>query len=193
MSLIYGFGVTDIKTRNNGVQDREYQLWVKVLSRCYSERILKAHPTYVGCEMSKDWLFYSKFKEDVNGMMGFGLDQYHLDKDILFKGNKLYSRETCSFVPIQINNIFVNKRMHRGDTPVGVRFRVDSRLRPYEAQMSVNGKRFYLGCHKTAEDAFYAYKTCKEKYIKEMAEKYKGSIEDSVYNALMSYEVSIND
>ena len=45
----------------------------------------------------------------------------------------------------------------------------------------------------TKEEAFQAYKTAKEKYIKETAEKYKGLISERVYQVLKSYTVEITD
>ena len=55
------------------------------------------------------------------------------------------------------------------------------------------GKREYLGCFKTEIEAFNAYKQAKESFIKEQANKWKGKIDPRAYNALMSYEVSIDD
>jgi hypothetical protein len=53
----------------------------------------------------------------------------------------------------------------------------------------------YLGYYATPLEAFNAYKTAKEEYIKELAEKYfqEGKITERVYNALMKYEVEITD
>lgn len=49
--------------------------------------------------------------------------------------------------------------------------------------------------YNTEEEAFYAYKDAKERYIKSVAEKYfqEGKITKRVYNALMKYEVEITD
>ena len=55
------------------------------------------------------------------------------------------------------------------------------------------GKREWLGSFKTEVEAFNAYKTAKESFIKEQAEKWKGKIDDRAYNALIDYEVSIDD
>jgi hypothetical protein len=43
-----------------------------------------------------------------------------LDKDILYKGNKIYSPDTCVFVPQEINALFVKNDANRGDLPIGV-------------------------------------------------------------------------
>ena len=56
-----------------------------------------------------------------------------------------------------------------------------------------NGKTHNIGRFKTIDLAFQAYKNAKEDYIKEVAELYKDQIDIRVYEALMKYEVSIND
>ena len=51
----------------------------------------------------------------------------------------------------------------------------------------------YLGCFNNPEKAFQAYKAAKEAYIKDVANKWKGEIDNRAYEALMNYEVEIND
>ena len=46
---------------------------------------------------------------------------------------------------------------------------------------------------KTSEEAFQAYKTAKEAYIKEVAERWKGKIDDKVYQALLEWKIEITD
>ena len=55
------------------------------------------------------------------------------------------------------------------------------------------GIKTYLGTFNTLEEAFYVYKREKEKYIKEVADKWKDHIDIRVYEALMNYEISIDD
>ena len=45
----------------------------------------------------------------------------------------------------------------------------------------------------TELEAFNAYKTAKESFIKEQANKWKSQIDNRAYNALMNYEVEITD
>ena len=58
-----------------------------------------------------------------------------------------------------------------------------------------NGKRIRhkIGRFDTPEEAFYAYKQFKENYIKEVADEYKDSIPQKLYEAMYRYEVEIDD
>ena len=55
------------------------------------------------------------------------------------------------------------------------------------------GKKEHLGSFNTEIEAFKAYKTAKESFVKEQAEKWKGEIDGRAYEALMSYQVEITD
>lgn len=50
-----------------------------------------------------------------------------------------------------------------------------------------------LGSYDTPEEAFQVYKQAKETYIKEVADRWVGQIDPRVYEALMKYEVHIDD
>ena len=82
-----------------------------------------------------------------------------LDKDILFKGNKVYSPETCAFVPHEINTLFVNRKACRGELPVGVYY--DTEKGKYRANMAFMGRSIKLGTFDTADEAFARYKEYK--------------------------------
>ncbi|MOA55299.1 hypothetical protein D3C78_1790650 [compost metagenome] len=54
-----------------------------------------------------------------------------------------------------------------------------------------DGKRCtnWILMSKSIEECFLAYKTEKEKYVKFLADKWKDSISQKAYDALMQYEV----
>lgn len=175
-------------------KDGAYTVWRNMLMRCYDEKIHIKHPTYIGCTVCDEWHNYSKFKQwfDDNYIEG-----YVLDKDILVKGNKVYSPETCCFVPNEINALFTKRQNYRGESPIGVIFcKGQRRFKAcYKAAFTKNNSKTYIGSFSTSEEAFEAYKNAKEEYIKEVAEKYykEGKISEAVYNVLMKYEVEITD
>ena len=119
-----------------------------------------------------------------------------LDKDILIKGNKIYSPETCIFVPQTINSLFVKRDNKRGESVIGTSPRKNGKyvvhcnlINPETGE----SKCEYLGVYDTQEKAFQVYKYYKEKNIKEVADYYFGRIPDKLYNAMYNYEVEIND
>lgn len=177
-----------------GSLEESYQRWKNMIFRCYSETIHKSYPEYKDCTVCEEWLNYSNFKMWYNThiepweLMGLKVD---LDKDILFKGNKVYSPETVSFVPHIINTLFVNGKNNRGDLPLGVYY--DPETKKYCACMSLMRKRKKLGRFDTSEAAFTKYKQYKEDFIKHMAEQYKEKLPDKVYQAMMKWEIEIDD
>lgn len=63
-----------------------------------------------------------------------------LDKDILVKGNKIYSPETCCFVPQEINNLFTKRKSCRGTLPIGVKYIKENKK--FSASFSRNKKNY---------------------------------------------------
>ena len=166
-------------------------LWTCMLERCYGNR--DSAPTYKGCSVSNDWLKCSKFFDDIRQFENYEMihNGWQLDKDILVKGNKVYSKDTCCIVPQAINTLFTKAPKKSNGLPVGVRQKFVGKK--YTAQLKAANKRAHLGSFIKLEDAFQAYKEAKESYIKEVAEKWKDKIDLKVYNALISYEVEITD
>ena len=175
---------------------RHYRLWTDMLERGYSMLCKDKQPSYRNTTVCDEWLNFQNFAKWCDRQDSFNKKDckgksYQLDKDILVKGNKIYSPETCRFVPQEINKLLTNRRNDRGLYPIGVTYEKD-RCR-FTAQMLCYGKHKRLGSFETPEEAFQAYKTAKESYIKEVAEKWKDSVDDEVYNALMNWEIRIDD
>jgi len=192
-SLVYGVGVNDWvgAVKVDGKKIKEYQLWSGVLKRCFTDGFKQSRPTYKDVTCSKEWLSMTNFVNDVSKMKGFGLSGWCLDKDILQKGNKLYSKDTCCFVPAEVNNLLTKRDNSRGEFPVGVCF--DKASGKFVAKLAINGKQKNLGRFNTPEEAFQVYKLAKEAQIKVVAHKWQHILDERVFQALMSYEVGIDD
>lgn len=175
----------------NGKPTKCYKLWVGILRRCYDPKCQEKNPTYKGCTVCKEWHNFQNFAEwYYKHYYEFGNNQrMAIDKDILHKGNKVYSPDNCVFVPQFINNLFTKRNKLRGELPIGV-CRHGNKFR---GQLNKGNERIKLGTYDTPEEAFQVYKQAKEAYIKEVAEEYKDKIDNRVYEALMNYEVDIND
>ena len=191
---VYGVGILGTKylASINGVQTKEYKLWCCMLVRCYSNTYKKKYPTYEGCEVSDNFKSYEYFYEWCHEQIGFGNEGWQLDKDLLTKGNKVYSETTCVFLPNEINSLLTRREALRGEHLIGVCW--CKRDKVFRAQVNKNkGKQKNLGSFNTELEAFNAYKQAKESFIKEQANKFKSQIDDRAYNALMNYTVEITD
>lgn len=183
-------GEGEYKVSKNGKCTKCYKTWNHMLERCYSKKFQERNPTYIDCSVSEDWLNFQVFGKwfDEN-YYNIGEEVMSLDKDILMKGNKIYSPQTCVFVPQRINLLFTKNNIVRGDSPIGVSYK----NKKYKAYCNVDRKKKSLGYYDTPEEAFQAYKQYKEQYIKEVADQYKNVIPQKLYEAMIKYQVEIDD
>ena len=185
------------KSKFNKKQTIQYQYWFDMMKRCYSKEYHKRSPTYEGCTVCEEWHNFQNFGKwfDDNYYTIDG-ERMCLDKDILVKGNKTYSPETCIFVPERINILFTKNNKFRGKYPIGVSL---GNNKKYKATINifdfVNNKKQskHLGYFDNIEDAFNIYKKSKENNIKRTADYYKNIIPQKLYEAMYSWEVNIND
>ena len=195
---VCGVGVTGAKypTKINGIKTKEYMLWQSMLKRCYNNTYKKKYPTYEGCEVSENFKSFEYFYEWCHKQVGFDNDgngnPFQLDKDLLIKGNKVYSENTCVFIPEDVNLLLTKNTASRGKHLIGVHWSNSNKA--FVAQVNKNkGKQEYLGRFNTELEAFNAYKQAKEAFIKEQANKFKSQIDVRAYEALMNYTVNIDD
>ena len=195
---VYGVGILGTKypSKVSGVTTKEYDLWCSMLKRCYSDSYKKKNPTYEGCEVSDKFKSYEYFYEWCHKQIGFGVDgngnPFQLDKDLLIKGNKVYSENVCVFIPSEINSLLIKREALRGEHLIGVYWSKTNKA--FRARVNKNkGASEHLGYFKTELEAYNAYKQAKESFIKEQANKWKGKIDERAYNALMNYTVNITD
>ena len=167
-----------------------------MLTRCYNVTYKKKHPTYEGCKVSDNFKSYEYFYEWCHKQVGFDNDgngfPFHLDKDLLVKGNKVYSEYSCVFLPAEINLVLTKHESSRGKHLIGVYW--DKTKKAFRAMVRKNkGASEHLGYFTTEIEGFNTYKQAKEAFVKEQANKFKSQIDPRAYNALMSYEVNIDD
>jgi len=196
MKIVVGFNNNMYPTSINGKILEEYRAWCNMLYRC-TEKSWEENPSYSGVICSENFKSYTFFYEWCQEQIGFGYrdesgKSWHLDKDILVRGNKVYSENTCCFVPARINSLFVKRKATRGKFPIGVSWY--NPTKKYLAHCRNEDKvPKHIGYFDTKEDAFKAYKTYKESLIRYIANDYKATIDPRVYQALMKYEVGIDD
>lgn len=196
---IYGVGILGDGSPSSKKEGaiKEYMAWKTMLERCYSPVRQEKCPTYKGCTVSDEFLYYPNFYNWLIGQENYmawkNNPNFNVDKDIICKGNKIYSADKCCLVPNWINNAI--KIGKRGDRLLGVRY--DKKLDRYYAGCSnwYLGRRVALGGYETEYEAFLAYKEYKENLLKEIAEKeYKaGTISKECRDGLMRYQIEVTD
>jgi len=192
---VFGIGIVGLTLTvdEKGKQLDSYHNWIGMIDRCYNKKHSIKRPTYAECKVCNKWLTYSTFKKWYdNNYYEIEEEKMCLDKDILFKGNKIYSPETCIYVPNRINVLFTKRQNERGKFPIGVDFiKKNNNYRSrcnYEKNVSV-----YLGSFSTPEEAFMPYKIYKEQLIKSIADIYKNKIPKNLYNAMYYYKIEMTD
>lgn len=196
---VYGVGIRGNKypTKINGSMTKEYSAWFQMIRRCFNKKEKEKHPTYQNVACCDEWLLFENFYEWLHGQENFNKwlngDKWAIDKDILVKGNKTYSPETCCLVPQNVNVLFTKHDAARGDCPIGV-----IKHRDRYAARCMNpfiGKQITLGYRLTESSAFNVYKSYKENIIKQVArnEYLNGNITKACYEAMVNYEVEIDD
>ena len=191
---VYGVGVVGTKypISEGGVLTKEYKLWQNMLERCYSATYQKKQPTYKDCKCSENFKSFEYFYEWCQNQIGSNVEGWHLDKDLLVKGNKVYSEYTCVFLPSEINSLLVKCTASRGEYLIGVYW--SKTANAFKATVRKNkGGQKHLGYFNTELEAYNAYKIAKEAFVKEQANKFKSQIDPRAYNALINYTVNIDD
>ena len=207
---VYGHGYLGVDRNGNVPKTKELKdgkyvtiweanKWGGMLQRCFDNKFKEKNPTYKDVTCCNRWLCFANFLEDFEILKqeyNWSKDEkLTLDKDILHKGNKLYSLENCILVPQWINKLFIKRDNDRGEYPIGVSY--DKQNKKYQTYCSINGENKNLGRYNTPEQAFNAYKIAKENEIKRVANDCVSKdfiTKDSrLYNAMISYQIEIDD
>ena len=93
---------------------RAFSLWRSVLERTCCLSFKERRPTYKNTSVCEEWLNFQNFAKWCYGQKLLNAKDdkgsyYQLDKDLILKGNKVYSPETCCFVPPALNNLIRSK------------------------------------------------------------------------------------
>ena len=170
---VFGVGMIGDKypVAENYKDTKEYALWRRILERCYDTKFKKKHTTYKDVICCSEWLLFENFYEWLHSQENFNkwysAKMWAIDKDILVKGNKVYSPNTCCLVPPNVNGLFVKSGAVRGDLPIGVEKTKDK----FRSTLSnpFTRKTEHSPVYKTIIEAFQSYKKRKEEIIKQVA------------------------
>jgi len=189
-------GSSESTVDENGKQLKEYVYWYSMFARCYGNRNLEAYNDTI---VSEEFHDFSSFQKWFHNQVGrYGKD-FQLDKDILSTDCKVYAEDTCVLVPREINMFFAktgvptHKTFKGSKYPTGVSYKSKNTGRPYVASYNGCGGDKHVSYHDNEWSAFLAYKQAKENRAKELAEKWRGQIDNRVYEKLINYKVLLTD
>lgn len=161
---------------------REYHIWHNILKRCYAEQHKEMYPAYYGvCTVCNEWLNFQNFAEWYHNNYYEVNERLHIDKDILFPGNKVYDLKHCILVPQKINALFICQ-INKSGLPNGIKMTNTGRY-----MATYNGK--HLGTFDTMTEAYKVHAIAKERAIKIIAEEYRNIVPTKVYDALINYRM----
>lgn len=143
-----------------------YTKWTGILERVYSEELQKKYPTYIGCTVCEEWKLFSNFKAWMEEQDWEGKE---LDKDLLVRGNKLYSPDTCIFVSLAVNIFMTENTANRGNWPIGVHWQKADGKFIAMCSNTFTKKQEYLGMFDCPEKAHRAWLTRKLELAKMLA------------------------
>jgi len=144
-----------------------YNKWSHMLLRCYNKKVHEKRPTYIGCSVCDEWLYFSKFK---SWMEKQDWESKELDKDLLVKGNKIYSPESCAFIN-QVTNKFISENENaRGELPLGVHLHKPLMKFIAKCCNPTTGKREHLGVFICPQEAHKAWRKRKHELACKLAD-----------------------
>ena len=183
---VFGVGYLGLSGRGKLTDKAAYVTWKSMIQRGYSSAYLRSRPTYRGVTVCDEWKDFSCFAEWYENADNAGRAGFELDKDITSPGERQYNPNTASFIPYEINSLFVgcSRRVSGAGLPAGV-YR---NRKGYKALISRYGNYEYLGAFKTAEEAFLEYKSAREEYVLNVAKEHANDLKDKTLNSLLSFK-----
>lgn len=153
--VVHGVGINDADYETGGTSVGLcpcYSAWSGMMRRCYSSSKKTRLSAYANCSVSDSWRSFMSFRA---WWVANHRDGWHLDKDLLVYGNKVYGPETCVFVPQEINN-FVAESRSASSLPVGVSLYRDG-VRFLAQCRAGKGGKSHIGLFDCVESASAAY------------------------------------
>ncbi|MEE7538861.1 hypothetical protein G8O18_14105 [Enterobacter kobei] len=155
-----------------------YRKWHSMMTRAYSHKMHDKCPTYDHCIVDVQWHSFMTFRKwAIENGWRYDLE---LDKDLICN-EKIYSADTCVFLPQSINKFMTDCRSARGQYPLGVN--------EYQGKYSsncrdpMNDKQEYLGRFNTPDEAHNAWRQRKHQHALALAAMYP-DLDPRVLNAL---------
>ena len=171
-----------INDTNDVYEKKDYKIWRDMLERCYCPKRQERQPSYKGCTVSEEWKYFSNF---CKWFAENYIEGWHLDKDVLKIGNRVYSPQTCCFLPHKLNSIL---RLPHANKHCGV---YRTKNGKYYSAINFNCKFKYFGVFETFEEAKRAYNVFWVQKVEYFVNMYKEKLPQYVQKACLHYSKAL--
>ncbi len=170
--FIYGVGYYGELCFNPKKNKEVYSRWYGIIMRVYKNG---GHINYKNVSVCERWHCLKNFYEDFSSIEGYenflnypNID-FHIDKDII-GDKKTYSKESCIFIPQDINTLFCYEQCGNKTGYPGVSYETNRGM--YNVVLSIGGKSKSLGRTSNPEEGYKLYMKRKMEYCDEVLSKY---------------------
>ncbi len=161
----WGFGYIGCGKYSGKTHKSAFNTWMHMVERCYDTNC-KPYNLYggKGVIVSDEWSDFQVFAEwfETNK-----IDGWHMDKDYLQPFSRVYSKETCAFIPPAVNGLFTGYHTDIKNMGVGL-----TKSGTWYAACTIEGKQQYLGVSKTWLEAKTKYLHEKRKVVEKLVKEY---------------------
>lgn len=177
-NIIVGWGINDspspVSWINPETGKRDtcpyYQDWVDIVRRSKSITEKQRHPTYLEVQICEEWKYLSNFIKWVDSQPNKDWMCCDLDKDLLSEEVKIYSPDTCVYLPSNINTFLSNSGATRGAYKLGVYWETSTGKFRACCQNPFTKKNDKLGRFTTELEAHLAWQAKKHEHALRLAD-----------------------
>lgn len=160
------------------------KLWLGIRNRVGKK------DAYKDVKLCDEWQEFDNFLSWFNHQVEMGWYRYgrEIDKDLLSpRGSKIYSPETCCFIPPRVNSFLVENISKTKRLPPNVKY--DSYMDFYYSVFRMGNRLYVSNYYECPYKAFLYYRSMKEDMARQVAEVVKDRVEPKVYEALLNYKL----
>lgn len=169
---------------HKGTEINKYGSWSGMLYRCYNKKFKEKYPSYRECYSVDSWHCYQTYA-DFYENCPYREPGWHLDKDLLVPGNKIYGPETCVYLPPSINNKLFYSPIRNQYGLRGVWYDVGcSKWRAIVS--STIDKRTIIGYFDSKEEANATALSVEAEYFRAVAEEWEGRLDPRAIQGLLN-------
>lgn len=179
---VFNVGYIGVGQYSSKTDKKIYQTWSGMLQRRYCPTLHKKHPTYKNVTVHPDWLNFQVFAKWMNKYYSKDELKYDLDKDLKSGESKVYSSETCMFIPQSLNKFMSSVGSDNVSGQVGVSW--ETSRSKWRASIFIDHKRKHLGYYAGRKEASLAYQKARLEQVQRWRGYYSFDYPKSVLDRL---------